>query len=281
MPASARTGPSLEIQPGVAKPGDPVLVTLRGWPLAPSGTLGKRALRFYAIDGGFQALTALAVEQALGELEVRLTLPAPKGAAPAKLSGVLEVIEPGYPSRELKVARRFVVTPKGARQQIAEDKAALARAFAQAFSAPRFTQNFILPRQAQVTAPFGDLRRFNGKKSSQHYGIDLDGKVGAPILAANEGLVVLARDCYTSGKTVILSHGADLYTTYFHLSAIEVKAGQQVRQGERLGLLGRTGRVTGPHLHWGVKVEGRYVDGATLLGLDFASGQSSGVAASR
>lgn len=267
MPARAEL--SLEIQPGAAKPGDPVLVTLRGASRPPKGALGERALRFHAIQDGFRALIALPVEQAPGQVEVRVTAPGPAGAAPVELSGILDVVEPGYPSRELTVARRFVETPPAARKRIASDRAAFARAFAQAFVPPLFSRNFSLPRRAQVTAPFGDLRLFNGKKASQHFGLDLDGKVGEPVEAANDGVVVLARDCYTSGNTVILSHGASLYTAYFHLSKIEVKVGQRVRQGQRLGQVGKTGRVTGPHLHWGVKLDGLYVDGSTLVRLDF------------
>jgi len=121
-----------------------------------------------------------------------------------------------------------------------------------------------------MTAPFGDLRLFNGKAQSQHFGLDLDGRVGDPIEAANDGAVVMVRPCYASGNTVIVDHGGGLYTMYFHLSHFEVKEGQKVARGQLLGLVGRTGRVTGPHLHFSVKVDGLYVDGATVLGLPFA-----------
>ncbi len=123
-----------------------------------------------------------------------------------------------------------------------------------------------------ITAPFGDRRTFNGNTQSQHYGIDLDGKTGAPIVAANDGTVVLIRDCYTSGNTVIVHHGAGLYSLYFHLSKFLVKEGAKVKRGQRLGLVGRTGRVTGPHLHWSMKVGDLYVDPASILRLPLAKG---------
>jgi murein DD-endopeptidase MepM/ murein hydrolase activator NlpD len=84
--------------------------------------------------------------------------------------------------------------------------------------------------------------------------------------------VVLARDCYYSGKTVVLWHGADLYTLYFHMDRLDVRAGAKVRQGDRLGVVGSTGRSTGPHLHWSVKVGDLYVDPDAIMAIDFAAG---------
>ena len=115
---------------------------------------------------------------------------------------------------------------------------------------------------------FGDKRVFNGKMQSQHYGVDLDGAVGAPIIAAQDGEVVLVRHCYTSGRTVLLYHGAGVYSAYFHMSRTRVRAGQRVRRGQRIGDVGKTGRVTGPHLHFSMRVDGLYVDPASVLALD-------------
>jgi murein DD-endopeptidase MepM/ murein hydrolase activator NlpD len=85
---------------------------------------------------------------------------------------------------------------------------------------------------------------------------------------------VLVRDAYMSGKTVLLWHGADVYTAYFHLDRVAVKQGATVRRGQRIGTLGRSGRVTGPHLHWSAKVGGLYVDPEALLAIDFAAGEA-------
>jgi murein DD-endopeptidase MepM/ murein hydrolase activator NlpD len=101
---------------------------------------------------------------------------------------------------------------------------------------------------------------FNGKKQSQHYGTDLAGAVGAPVEATNDGLVVLARDCFASGKSIAVAHGGGLFSVYFHLSAIDVRPGDRVRRGQAIGKVGQTGRVTGPHLHFGMKVGDLYVD---------------------
>ncbi|MFL5349943.1 MAG: M23 family metallopeptidase [Hyalangium sp.] len=265
----AEAQPSLSVQPGTAKPGDPILVTVRGVDGAPSGTLAGRTLHFFEASGAWQALTGLPVEQAVGRVDVKVEGPHPRAGEPVKLAGTLDVVEPGFPDRQLQVAGKYIKPPESVKAQIAEDKAAFAAAFAQPFGPLRFERNFAWPRQDRITAPFGDRRSFNGKLQSQHFGTDIDGNTGDPIYAANDGEVVMTRECYASGNTVIISHGGGLFTTYFHMSHFDVKPGDKVKQGQKLGLVGKTGRVTGPHLHWGVKVDGLWTDGLTLLKLDF------------
>ncbi|MCY1015165.1 M23 family metallopeptidase [Pyxidicoccus sp. MSG2] len=270
--------PLLSLLPGAAKPGDPVMVMVRGMAELPSGTLAGRPLRFFPWGQGFLAVTGLSVEMAPGTAAVKVLGPAAPGAAPLELTGTLDVVEPGYPARELKVSGKYVEPPASVKARMAADRRAFAKAFAQPFAAPSFEQNFAWPRQDRITAPFGDRRTFNGKLSSQHFGVDIDGDPGMPILAANDGVVVMSRDNYSSGKTVIVHHGAGLYTSYFHMSRIGVKNGTRVKQGQTLGQVGSTGRVTGPHLHWGVKVDDLWVDGEQLLRLDFFPPATPGMA---
>jgi murein DD-endopeptidase MepM/ murein hydrolase activator NlpD len=265
----AQAQPSLSMQPGTAKPGDPILITVRGVEGQPSGTVAGRSLHFFENAGAWQALTGLAVEQAVGTVEVKVLGPHPREGTAVVLAGTLDVVAPGFPERQLQVAGKFIKPPESVKKQIAEDRAAFASAFSQAFGPLRFERNFAWPRIDRITAPFGDRRSFNGKLQSQHFGTDIDGDTGDTVFAANDGEVVMTRGCYSSGNTVILSHGGGLYTTYFHMSRIDVKPGMKVKQGEKLGLVGKTGRVTGPHLHWGVKVDGLWVDGLSLLKLDF------------
>jgi murein DD-endopeptidase MepM/ murein hydrolase activator NlpD len=265
----AEASPALSVQPGTAKPGDPVLVTVSGLSSAPTGTIAGRPLRFYPSSGVWQAITGLSVEHPLGTTEVKVQGRSQPVGTPVELVGTLDVIDPGYPERQLQVAGKYVKPPESVKARMAADRAAFAAAFSQDFIEPLFQKNFEWPRQDRITAPFGDRRSFNGKLQSQHFGVDVDGDTGAPIYAANAGVVVMTRDNYSAGNTVIVHHGGGLYTTYFHLSKTLVRNGARVRQGQKLGLVGRTGRVTGPHLHWGVKVDGLWVDGLTLLKLDF------------
>ncbi|HYH94525.1 M23 family metallopeptidase, partial [Hyalangium sp.] len=207
----AQAQPSLSVQPGTAKPGDPILVTVRGLEGLPSGTVAGKPLRFFEASDAWLAITGLPVEQAVGTVEVRVVGPRPVEGKPVELVGALDVVESGYPERELRVAGKYVKPPASVKARIAEDRAAFAAAFSQPFTAPLFRNNFAWPRQDRITAPYGDRRSFNGKLQSQHFGVDIDGNTGDPIYAANEGAVVMTRDNYSSGGTVILHHGGGLY----------------------------------------------------------------------
>ena len=265
--AVALGGAEVRLQPGAARPGDPVLITVTGVAEAPSGRLGADELTFLPFHAGYQALTGLSVEKAAGILPLELVVVDDEGKR--AVSGSLEVLPADFRKRKLSVSKRFTSLSKKDRARSAQDTKAFAEAFDRDFEPWLFAGDFAWPRPSEVTAPFGDIRLLNGKKTSQHFGLDLDGRTGAPIYAANDGEVVMVRDCFASGNTVLLHHGGRLFTAYFHLSKFEVKDGERVKKGQLLGLVGKTGRVTGPHLHWGVKLDGRWINGATLLELEF------------
>lgn len=265
--AVALGGAEVRVQPGAARPGDPVLITVSGVSEAPSGRLGADELTFLPFHTGFAALIGLPVEQPEGVLPLELVVVDDGGQR--AVHGSLDVLPAAFRKRKLSVSKRFTSLSKKDRARSAQDTRAFAEAFDRDYEPWRFTGGFAWPRPAEVTAPFGDIRLLNGKKKSQHFGMDLDGRTGAPIYAANDGEVVMARDCFASGNTVLLHHGGRLFTAYFHLSKFEVQDGERVKKGQLLGLVGKTGRVTGPHLHWGVKLDGRWVNGEALLGLDF------------
>jgi murein DD-endopeptidase MepM/ murein hydrolase activator NlpD len=113
---------------------------------------------------------------------------------------------------------------------------------------------FDLPVPGEVSGPFGVRRTFNGEPRSQHSGVDLRARTGDPVRVSSAGVVRLAEELFFSGNAVIVDHGAGVFTSYLHLSRIDVAVGQPVARGEIVGLIGATGRATGPHLHWGVKV---------------------------
>ena len=100
---------------------------------------------------------------------------------------------------------------------------------------------------------------------SYHSGTDFKAPTGTPIYSVNDGIVKLSSDRYYAGNSVIIDHGHGVYSCYYHLSRLDVKVGQKVKQGEQLGLSGATGRVTGPHLHFSVRVHGVQVDPLQIL----------------
>jgi murein DD-endopeptidase MepM/ murein hydrolase activator NlpD len=114
---------------------------------------------------------------------------------------------------------------------------------------------------------YGTRRVFNGELKSRHYGLDLRGRVGTPVFSVLGGRVVLVAERFFSGGTVVVDHGGGLFSLYFHLSRWNVKVGDAVARGARIGAVGRSGRVTGPHLHLGVAVRAEPGDGAAPRGL--------------
>ena len=146
------------------------------------------------------------------------------------------------------------------------DEARVAEAYRHG-SPVRLWTSFARPLKAPSSGNFGARRVYNGTIRSFHAGLDLAAAEGTPVAAAGDGRVVLAGDLYFSGGTVLLDHGAGLFTQYFHLSRIDVKEGDAVVKGARLGASGHTGRVTGPHLHWGAKLHGARVNPEDLVAL--------------
>lgn len=119
---------------------------------------------------------------------------------------------------------------------------------------------FQLPMKSKVTSSFGNARVYNGIAKSYHSGTDFRAKVGTPIYSANDGKVALVMDRFYLGKVVYIDHGRGAYTYYCHMSKFNLKNGQIVKKGDLLGLSGRTGRITGPHLHYAVRLYNTTVD---------------------
>jgi murein DD-endopeptidase MepM/ murein hydrolase activator NlpD len=130
----------------------------------------------------------------------------------------------------------------------------------QPYSPPRWSGAFRLPLESYVTNVFGYMGTRDGKRVGYHEGIDFRGRVGTPIPAPAAGVVILAETLTLRGGTIFIDHGAGIVTGYFHLSEIGVQVGDNVTQGQFLGRVGATGLVTGPHLHWEMRVNGRWVN---------------------
>jgi murein DD-endopeptidase MepM/ murein hydrolase activator NlpD len=146
-----------------------------------------------------------------------------------------------------------------------------------------FASGFAWPAEGQVSGVFGSQRILNGKPRRPHSGVDVVAPIGAPVVACADGVVALVhQDMFFTGKTVLIDHGHGLVSAYAHLDDIRVRPGERIAKGARIGSIGRTGRVTGPHLHWGVSLFGTHLDPALLVGPMEAQsgvepGRSSGV----
>ncbi|MBT5051388.1 MAG: M23 family metallopeptidase [Rhodospirillaceae bacterium] len=130
-----------------------------------------------------------------------------------------------------------------------------------------FENGFIWPAKGRISGTYGSQRILNGKPRRPHLGLDIAAPTGTPVAAAADGVVALTHeDMFFTGKTVLIDHGLEVGTTYIHMSAIKVKNGQRVRRGQLIGHIGKTGRSTGPHLHWGLTWRGVRLDPATVVG---------------
>lgn len=127
------------------------------------------------------------------------------------------------------------------------------------------SSSFILPMESKITSSFGKARVYNETLKGYHSGTDFRADVGTPIKACNDGVVVLAKDRFYSGGSVIIDHGQGIYTCYFHMSEFNVKKNQKIKKAQIIGLSGKSGRVTGPHLHFSAKVSGVQVDPMQLI----------------
>lgn len=126
---------------------------------------------------------------------------------------------------------------------------------------------FILPVKGVFGSGFGLRRIINGEERSPHMGQDIKAPEGTPVLACNSGRVIFIGEQFFSGKSIVIDHGQGLFSMYFHLSDVAVKEGDVVGKEQVIGRVGSTGRASGPHLHWGVRLQGRRVDPLSLLGL--------------
>jgi murein DD-endopeptidase MepM/ murein hydrolase activator NlpD len=176
----------------------------------------------------------------------------------------MRIVPRQFRVRKLTVAPEFVDPPAETLAQIELDGKALAEAYA-IVSPRQWTGPFLLPVDGKPSSNFGTRSYYNGQRRAPHAGIDFSGATGTPIRAANQGTVVLAAPLYFTGNTMVIDHGARLFSVFAHLSEFRVKPGERVEPHTIVGLIGATGRVTGPHLHWSVRLNGARVDPLSLI----------------
>jgi len=186
---------------------------------------------------------------------------------------VLSVAPRNAPMERLTVAPKFGrPLDEALAARVERERERSRRVSREAHRTPRlWNGSFVRPRDSRITGQFGRGRLYNGQVTGRHMGVDLAGDMGAPVYAANDGIVALVADFYLAGKAVYIDHGAGLVTAYFHLSSTDVWEGDLVSKGQQIGAVGASGRVTGPHLHWVARYGGVTVDAESLLKLGVRS----------
>ena len=172
-----------------------------------------------------------------------------------------------FATRRLTVEPRYVDPPPEVVERILRERDLQAALFPVSTAVRYWRDGFLRPVPGRANSAFGRRSVFNGQPRSPHSGADFRAATGTPIKAPNDGVVVLATNLYFSGNVVIIDHGWGLYSYFAHLSAIDVAEGDRVRKGMVVGKVGATGRVTGAHLHWTVRLNDARVDPLALLEL--------------
>jgi murein DD-endopeptidase MepM/ murein hydrolase activator NlpD len=170
-----------------------------------------------------------------------------------------------FNSEKLKVNPKTIKLQPEDQKRVETEQVMLDQIWASSLNQLQFKRAFQQPLKSQITSFYGTRRMYNKQKKGQHLGIDYRAAIGDQVPAANSGKVVFSGDLFYTGFTVIVDHGMDIFTVYGHLSKTAVETGQFVEKGQVLGFSGNTGRTSGPHLHWGVKVQNHYIDGLTLI----------------
>ena len=172
-------------------------------------------------------------------------------------------------ARRLSVSKVFTAKPDSLTEARIERDNEKARAVGRRahLTPDLWNEPFMRPRASRITSTFGSGRVFNGRLSSSHGGVDFAGQPGDPVRAANRGVVALVDNFFLAGNVVYINHGGGIVTGYFHLTQATVAVGDTVERGQEIGVVGATGRVTGPHLHWSARYGEHTVDPMGLIEL--------------
>lgn len=250
---------AFEIEPKRPFPGSPIL--LKDLPSETKSVrfLGKE-FGVFTLENERVALLAVPLEARPGSYQLFL-----EGKRPRTFK--IRIYAKRYPEEHLKVPEKMVRYTPEVLARVKREIRLLRKTLSRYTPYVYLDGPFVWPIHGRLSSPFGLRRFFNGEPRSPHAGIDIAVPVGTPVHAANRGRVVLARDLYLPGKTLILDHGLGIYTIYAHLSRFRVKEGEMVEKGAVIALSGVSGRATGPHLHFGCYVQGIKIDPQELLRL--------------
>ena len=266
--ATARPADSISIVANARaiQPGELVVLTMTG----PTGADGVRLHAFNREIPVFRLDAAtwrglIGIDLGVPPGRYAATVDATSGPDQLHAMYSLNVLPRRFPERSLQVDPALVTPPAAEEARVIREAAELDQLWRRSSPERLWHGPFVPPVSSTVASHFGARTIFNGQARSPHSGADFASPAGAPIAAPNAGLVVLARNLYFSGNTVILDHGLGLFSLLAHLSVIGVHEGESVVAGQEIGKVGATGRVTGPHLHWAVRAGGARVDPLAVL----------------
>jgi len=266
---AAHQAPALEVRfaPPSPRQGDLAMVFLAGAGGAREveGSLGDRPLHFFRYGEADAALAGIDLEATPGKTAWRIGVVDALGGA-HRVAGSVVITSRRFPVQRLTLPKPMVDLDPEAERRAASEAARLRVLYA-TISPERFWHGrFTRPVGGDGPGEgFGSRRIINGQPRRPHSGLDFAAARGTAVVAAARGRVALVGDFFFAGRLVVLDHGLGLHTLYFHLDRVDVSDGALVDRGETIGVVGATGRATGPHLHWGAQLGLARVDPSTLL----------------
>ena len=257
-----------EILPKSAKQGDVGLLRVTGLKNLKNLEGEFKGIRFSmnpdSAGKAYEALLAVDMDTKPGKYQVKVQGRDQEGKSLAGASS-LEVKKVSFKTQTLSLPSSMVDLDPTTLERVNAESQRVEAVFQRTRKEKLWKGRFLRPVPGEISTPFGLRRVINRQNKSPHSGVDLRAEEGTPILASNAGSVILVDDFFFSGKSVILDHGQGVYSMYFHLSEILVREGEKISKGDVLGQVGSTGRSTGPHLHWGVRIQGAKVDPFSLI----------------
>jgi hypothetical protein len=251
---------TLTLSTSIPSQGSLVLTQILGPKPLPSFTSdwdGRPVPLWHEVDNSsaFHGLLGVDLEKPPGRYEWKVTWPGKQGDV-LTCSVFLNVRAAKFPTERLKVEKQFVQPDPEQQKRVEEDQEKMRAIYDTVTPERLWHGKFRLPLKDVTTGGnFGRRRILNGEARSPHAGVDFPAPAGTPVFASQSGKVVLAEGLFYSGNTVVIDHGYGIYTLYAHLSEIAVHSGEMVNAAAQIGKVGATGRVTGPHLHWGLTID--------------------------
>ncbi len=256
-------------RPRTVKQGDVLALTFPLRDIEPAATADEYIGRFhdretpvFPVAGGIGVLLGIDMEDGAGTSD--FVLERRKPDVTRIMARVAVTVLPGdFGVQKLSLPQKQVDLDAETVERVEEEQRTMLAAM-RPVTSRSWEGDFVLPSEGRVQHTFGLRRVINGQPRRPHSGEDISAPSGTPVLAINEGTVQLVADHFFSGKSIVVDHGLGLYSMYFHLSEVMVHPGDRVAKAQVIGAVGASGRASGPHLHWGVRLNGARVNPLSL-----------------